>query len=41
MLKYLEKLQQEDMTALVKKREVQRAVMQDVAKANEARILNL
>lgn len=35
MLQYLNKLQQEDMTALVKKREIQKAIMQDVARANE------
>lgn len=35
MLQYLDKLQKEDMENLVKKREVQRALMKDVAKANE------
>lgn len=35
MLQYLEKLQQEDMENLIKKRETQRALMVDVAKANE------
>lgn len=35
MLKYLDKLKQEDMAVLVKKRNVQKAVMQDVARANE------
>jgi len=35
MLQYLEKLKQEDMAALVKKRSIQKAVMQDVARANE------
>merc|ERR1739841_185296 len=35
MLQYLEKLKQEDMAALVNKRNVQKAVMQDVARANE------
>merc|ERR1712080_660602 len=35
MLKYLEKLKQEDMAALEQKRNVQKAVMQDVAHANE------
>ena len=35
MLQYLEKLKQEDMDALIKKREIQRSIMQDVARANE------
>ena len=35
MLQYLEKLKQEDMDALIKKRGIQRSIMQDVAKANE------
>ena len=35
MLQYLEKLQIEDMQDLVKKRETQKALMKDVAKANE------
>ena len=38
MLKYLEKLQQEDMENLIKKRETQKALMVDVAKANEVSI---
>ena len=35
MLQYLDKLQQEDMENLIKKREIQRDLMVDVAKANE------
>lgn len=35
MLQYLDKLQREDMEDLIKKRETQRALMKDVAKANE------
>lgn len=35
MLQYLEKLKQEDMDALIKKKRIQRSIMQDVAKANE------
>jgi len=35
MLQYLEKLQEEDMNALVEKREVQKQIMADVATANE------
>ena len=35
MLQYLDKLQKEDMENLVKKREMQRGLMKDVAKANE------
>ena len=35
MLQYLEKLKQEDMDALIKKRGIQRSIMQDVARANE------
>ena len=35
MLQYLDKLQKEDMENLIKKREVQRNLMVDVAKANE------
>ena len=38
MLQYLEKLQQEDMEDLIKKRDFQRALMVDVAKANEVSI---
>jgi len=38
MLQYLEKLQQEDMENLIKKRETQKALMVDVAKANEVSI---
>ena len=40
MLQYLDKLQKEDMENLVKKREIQRALMKDVAKANEVSFLN-
>lgn len=35
MLQYLDKLQKEDMENLIKKREMQRGLMKDVAKANE------
>ena len=35
MLQYLEKLQQEDLEILIKKREVQQQLMEDVSKANE------
>ena len=35
MLKYLDKLQKEDMEDLIKKRETQRSLMKEVAKANE------
>ena len=35
MLQYLDKLQKEDMENLIKKHEVQRSLMKDVAKANE------
>ena len=41
MLQYLDKLQKEDMENLVKKREIQRALMKDVAKANEVSFLTL
>lgn len=34
MLQYLEKLQQEDLENLIKKRETQKQLMQDVSKAN-------
>lgn len=37
-MQYLEKLQQEDMENLIKKRETQKALMVDVAKANEVSI---
>lgn len=39
MLQYLEKLKQEDMDALIKKRGIQRSIMQDVARANEVSLL--
>ena len=35
MLQYLDQLQMEDMNELIKKREVQKNIMQDVARANE------
>jgi len=35
MLQYLDKLQLEDMENLIKKKEVQKQLMKDVAKANE------
>merc|ERR1712226_1615894 len=35
MLQYLEKLKQEDMDALVKKRGIQQAAMEDVARTNQ------
>lgn len=35
MLQYLEKLKQEDMDALIKKRETQKNILKDVARANE------
>ena len=35
MLNYLDKLQQEDMELLIKKRETQKQIMKDVAKAND------
>jgi len=35
MLQYLEKLKQEDMAALVKKRDIQNTVMEDVARSNK------
>lgn len=35
MLQYLDKLQKEDMENLIKKHELQRSLMKDVAKANE------
>lgn len=38
MLQYLEKLKQEDMTALVKKKDVQKTLMQDLGKANDVRM---
>ena len=41
MLQYLEKLQQEDMENLIQKREFQKALMVDVAKANEVSICRL
>ncbi len=41
MLEYLEKLQKEDMEQLIKKRETQKAVMKDVAVANEVNSLCL
>ena len=37
MLQYLEKLQQEDLNELIKKRETQRQLMEDVNKANDVR----
>ena len=37
MLRYLERLQQEDMDNLVKKREAQASLMEDVALCNEVR----
>ena len=37
MLQYLEKLQQEDLDELIKKRETQRQLMEDVNKANNVR----
>ena len=37
MLQYLEKLQQEDLDELIKKRETQKQLMEDVNKANEVR----
>lgn len=37
MLKYLERLQQEDMENLQKKRQVQKSLMEEVAKCNEVR----
>ena len=37
MLQYLEKLQQEDLDELIKKRETQRQLMEDVNKANDVR----
>ncbi len=37
MLEYLDKLQKEDMEQLIKKRQTQRAVMKDVALANDVR----
>jgi hypothetical protein len=38
MLQYLEKLQQEDLDELIKKRETQKQLMEDVSKANNVRI---
>ena len=35
MLQYLDKLQAEDLENLIKKKEIQRALMKEVAKANE------
>ena len=35
MLQYLDRLQKEDMENLVKKRQIQQALMVDVARANE------
>jgi len=35
MLKYLDKLKQEDMDALVKKRETQKSILKEVGRANE------
>lgn len=35
MLQYLEKLKQEDMDALIKKRDNQKAILKDVARAND------
>ena len=35
MLRYLERLQQEDMDNLIKKREAQHKLMEEVAKCNE------
>ena len=40
MLQYLEKLKQEDMDALIKKRETQKTILKDVARANDVRYLN-
>lgn len=40
MLQYLEKLQQEDLEELIRKRETQKQLMQDVNKANDVRESN-
>lgn len=37
MLRYLDKLKFEDMNALIRKKETQKTVLQEVAKANEVR----
>ena len=39
MLQYLEKLQQEDLDELIKKRETQKQLMEDVNKANNVSII--
>lgn len=41
MLQYLEKLKQEDMDALIKKRDNQKSILQEVARANDVCNLNL
>ena len=39
MLQYLDKLKQEDMDALIKKRETQKSILKEVGRANEVNYL--
>ena len=39
MLQYLEKLQQEDLEDLIKKRDTQKQLMEDVSTANDVRAM--